>query len=782
MKSSMVPSYDPRLVALSVVIATLASYAALDLAGRVTASRGRVRAAWLTGGACAMGIGIWSMHYIGMLAFSLPVPIRYHWPTVLASLVCAILASGVALLVVSRPQMRITQAVLGSLVMGSGIAAMHYTGMAAMRLRAMCSYSPALVSLSVVLAIVISLVALWLAFYWREDSRARSWKKLASALLMGAAIPVMHYTGMAAARFSPSGLTPDLTRAVDISALGTAGIIGVTFMVLGMAVLTSVVDRRFSQQALELEASELRYRQLVESAQVILWRRNLNADQFSFINSEAVTLLGYPLQSWLTCPNFWLDHIHPDDRALVVSACTRVSEENLAQQFEHRMTAADGQVLWLRTSVRAAKGADQVRELVGMMVDMTARKRAQEAAEAANRAKSEFLANMSHEIRTPMNGIIGMAELVLDTQLTTEQREYLGMLRGSADSLLYIINDILDFSKIEAGKLELDPTEFDLRDLLDRTTKPLTLAARDKGLRLWYEIQAGAPEWIAGDSNRLRQILVNLIGNAVKFTERGEIALSVRLESSTGGHAILHFAVRDTGLGISPEKQGLIFEAFFQADSSTTRRFGGTGLGLTVSSRLVKLMEGRIWVESQPGQGSTFHFTAKVGVGTKPRETTTKPVEVWPRLSPPPQSVPMEGVRILLAEDNPVNQKVAVRMLEKRGHQVTVASNGREALDMLEREEFDLVLMDVQMPVMGGLEAAAAIREREKSTGRHVPILAMTASALPSDQRKCMEAGMDAYLSKPVRSQELFDMVAAHARGGKSPAGRQKAQAARLTI
>ncbi len=240
--------------------------------------------------------------------------------------------------------------------------------------------------------------------------------------------------------------------------------------------------------------------------------------------------------------------------------------------------------------------------------------------------------------------------------------------------------------------------------------------------------------------------------------------------------------MRDTGLGISPEKQGLIFEAFFQADSSTTRRFGGTGLGLTVSSRLVKLMEGRIWVESQPGQGSTFHFTAKVGVGTKPRETTTKPVEVWPRLSPPPQSVPMEGVRILLAEDNPVNQKVAVRMLEKRGHQVTVASNGREALDMLEREEFDLVLMDVQMPVMGGLEAAAAIREREKSTGRHVPILAMTASALPSDQRKCMEAGMDAYLSKPVRSQELFDMVAAHARGGKSPAGRQKAQAARLTI
>ncbi|HMH08278.1 MAG TPA: MHYT domain-containing protein, partial [Terriglobales bacterium] len=292
--SAMVISYNYYLVALSVVISTLASYAALDLAGRVTAARGRIRMAWLTGGAFAMGMGIWSMHYIGMLAFSLPVAIGYDWPTVVASLLCAVLASGVALFVVSRQQMKWLQAMLGSLVMGSGIAAMHYTGMASMRVPAMCSYSPALVTLSVVLAIVISLVALWLSFTFREDKQSRGWMKKASAVLMGAAIPVMHYTGMAAARFSSSEIKPDLSHAVNISSLGIASIIVVTFFVLGMALLTSVVDRRFSEQALELESTEQRYRQLVESAQVILWRRDIQSSQFSFVNKEATVLLGYP--------------------------------------------------------------------------------------------------------------------------------------------------------------------------------------------------------------------------------------------------------------------------------------------------------------------------------------------------------------------------------------------------------------------------------------------------------------------------------------------------------
>src|SRR6266849_1885432 len=530
---AMATSYNYYLVALSVVISTLASYTALDLAGRVTAARGRVRLAWLAGGACAMGMGIWSMHYIGMLAFRLPITVFYDWPTVAASLLCAIFASGVALFVVSRPRMGLTLAGLGSATMGIGIAAMHYTGMAAMRLRAECSYSPILVTVSVVLAVVISLVALWLSFTLR-DGHSRPWKKRVSAVLMGAAIPVMHYTGMAAAGFHASDVTPDLSHAVNISSLGVASITIVVFFILGVTLLTSVVDRRFSEQAMALESSELRYGQLVESVQVILWRRNIPSAVFSFVNREAEVLLGYPLENWLTQPNFWEEHIHPEDRALADSSCEAAARTKKNQEFEHRMTAAGGETLWLRTCVRVIAGVGRTNELVGVMVDVTARKRAQEAAEAANRAKSEFLANMSHEIRTPMNGVIGMAELVLDTELNPEQREYLGMLKASADSLLDIINDILDFSKIEAGKLDLDLIDFNLRNILETTTRALSLSAHAKGLELTCEVLPEVPEVIIADPTRLRQIVVNLVANAIKFTEHGEVAVRVALDSASG--------------------------------------------------------------------------------------------------------------------------------------------------------------------------------------------------------------------------------------------------------
>jgi len=611
----MATSYNYYLVALSVVISTLASYTALDLAGRVTAARGRVRLAWLAGGACAMGMGIWSMHYIGMLAFRLPITVFYDWPTVAASLLCAIFASGVALFVVSRPRMGLTLAGLGSATMGIGIAAMHYTGMAAMRLRAECSYSPILVTVSVVLAVVISLVALWLSFTLR-DGHSRPWKKRVSAVLMGAAIPVMHYTGMAAAGFHASDVTPDLSHAVNISSLGVASITIVVFFILGVTLLTSVVDRRFSEQAMALESSELRYGQLVESVQVILWRRNIPSAVFSFVNREAEVLLGYPLENWLTQPNFWEEHIHPEDRALADSSCEAAARTKKNQEFEHRMTAAGGETLWLRTCVRVIAGAGRTNELVGVMVDVTARKRAQEAAEAANRAKSEFLANMSHEIRTPMNGVIGMAELVLDTELNPEQREHLEILKASADSLLDIINEILDFSKIEAGKLDLDFVDFNLRDILETTAKGLSLVAHTKNIEITCEVQPEVPELILADPTRLRQIVVNLMGNAIKFTERGEVAVVVALDSAAGESLMLHFAVRDTGLGIPLQKQKLIFEAFSQVDSSTTRKFGGTGLGLTISSRLVGLMGGRYGWRANPAEEALSTSPPKPGYRT----------------------------------------------------------------------------------------------------------------------------------------------------------------------
>lgn len=743
--------YDARLVVLSLLIAVGASYMALTLAAAARRSSSVfVHRMHLFSGSASLGFGIWSMHFIGMLAFEVPTHVYYHpWITALSS-APSLLASWVALSLLSKQEITAPRLLSGGVVVGAGIGAMHYLGMAAMEIGPALRYDPLLFALSIVVAVLLGTLALWISFGLRQRTRMRGFsRRLLAGTVMGLAIAGMHYTAMEAARFIGQ---PD-PEFLPGSNRHTALALAIAFITVGLSLLAAGINalvryRALMRRSLET-ASELQA--IVDAAVDGIVKISDRGIILSF-NESAERIFGYRAGEVvgknvrMLMPNphqdahdsYLKNYLHTGERKIIGSG------------REVWALHKDGHQIPVRLAIGEAR-LGGISAFVGFISDITERhrmetdlRRAKEDAEQAAAAKSAFLANMSHEIRTPMNAIIGFTDLVLDTPLNQSQARHLGVVKTSARSLLNLLNDILDTAKLDGGHTELEHRDFSLRALCEQIIAAQSLNAGRKGLFLKLDYQA--QEHFKGDPLRIQQVLLNLVSNAVKFTHTGGVTLMVQQQEAEK----VTILIEDTGIGIAADRIDTIFEPFTQADASMTRRFGGTGLGTTIARQLAELMGGQIAVTSALGQGSTF----RVSLPLQPGQPVAEEHHSDHETSLPP-------LRILVADDVPQNLELLSTLLAQRKHTVSTVSNGREALERSCRQAFDLILMDVQMPDMNGHEATRAIRQREAAENRHyTPVIALTASVLEDDRRQALESGMDGFAIKPIDIPELTREIA----------------------
>ncbi|MDE1900564.1 MAG: response regulator [Alphaproteobacteria bacterium] len=837
-------TYSYALVALSFVVASLASYLALVLARYLAVTQNRNRRRLLQwGGALALGTGIWAMHFIGMLAFRLDMPVEYDPELTIGSLVVAILSAYGVLLIVGRTHLKIGQIAGSAILLGAGISSMHYMGMAAMVMDADMRYRPDIFALSIAIAIGASAAALWLCFTLaRHTGKARKWLEMGGALIMAVAICGMHYTGMAAAVFIPhmGMLNPENNFTTSGIALGVAIVGAILSLALPVIVYQMIKDDQDNEDMASafptrllsftvvctfavlagLAGYGLHSRHLLETGLTVDGAQNLaiHLGWMSFVAIAAATILAIVWYFALRSIKHWRRELYSNKtllstvienmplalfakdaadgyRWLLLNHTAEemfcLKRENIVGRQDSEFFPATEADFFRKTDERVMangklvdieaepittpKGTfmahtikvpiydahGQPHILLGMTEDVTEKakakeelRQAKERAEESDRAKSEFLANMSHELRTPLNSILGMTRLLCESSANADQRALAETAFTSSGALLEIVNDILDLSKIEANALQMEKIGFDLSYILHAVIDRLTPLAREKKLSDLV-CEDSSPPYVVGDPTRLTQVLTNLVSNAIKYTNQGGVRIVASHKFLDDGRILYRCEIIDTGIGIPANKHAHVFEKFTQADTSTTRKYGGTGLGLAITKQLVELMGGTLGLTSVVGKGSTFWFEIPFTVtGQLHREKGSQRQIIRHSAMKPSE------VRVLVAEDHPVNQTFITRLLQRFGIQhFKIVPNGAEALQAYQTGNWDMILMDCHMPEKNGYDATIDIRALEKTTGRHVPIIAMTANAMIGDREKCLRCGMDDYISKPIVIEELAKLM-----------------------